>query len=73
MFPRFMILCSHTSGYGGSNISTSLARFLPDILSCCEVRVSARDRYNPTILHDAATRACKTYLDRFAARQERET
>ncbi len=27
---------------------------------------------NPAVLHDAAARACKTYLDRFAARRERE-
>ena len=45
---------------------------LPDILGRCEVRVSTRDRHDPAVLHDAATRACKTYLDRFAARRERE-
>ncbi len=45
---------------------------LPAILGRCEVRVSTRDRHDPAILRDAATRACKTYLDRFAARRERE-
>jgi hypothetical protein len=45
---------------------------LPDILGRCEVRVSARDRHDLAVLHDAAARACKSYLDRFAARRERE-
>ena len=45
---------------------------LPDILGRCEVRVSARDRNDPATVHDAATCACKAYLDRFAARRERE-
>jgi hypothetical protein len=45
---------------------------VPDILQRCEVRVSARDRHDPAVLNDAAARACKTYLDRFAARRERE-
>jgi len=45
---------------------------LPEILRRCEVHISGRDRHDPAVLHDAATRACKTYLDRFAARKERE-
>ncbi len=45
---------------------------VPGILGRCEVRVSARDRHDPAVLHDAAARACKSYLDRFAARRERE-
>lgn len=44
---------------------------VPDVLRHCEVSVSARDRRDPEVLHDAAARACKTYLDRFAARTER--
>jgi len=45
---------------------------VPEILEKCEVRVSARDRCNPAVLHEAAARTCKAYLDRFAARCERE-
>jgi len=44
---------------------------VPKYCQRCEVRISTRDRSSPEVLHDAAAQACKTYLDRFAARTER--